>query len=308
MKPERALVAQRALAEHCPELVRKGRDPADLLPLLGRMGERLARRLSGVLAPLMGGEAPVVRCQSARQGTLESLRDAAMSPLAANSLFGLGQGRVPLLISLDAEPVLRIVDRAFGGKGDAPRPMPERFPMAADLMIGKLETLISAQIAAAVEAVAPAAQVRAGCPALTPLRRDGSLATLEPFAEGMALAILPIEIEDDGILPWELKLALPLAALPLLFGTPDDNALPAARAPADPLDAPFAELPLPVRAVIVDMVLPFATIARLAPGQILPVSVARNVPLHIGDATFAHGTVGAVDDRVALQITDSFQA
>lgn len=305
MKPERALVAERPLAAHCPELLGRQRNPSDLLPLLGKMGERLARRLAGVLAPLMGGEAPVVRCQSVREGTIETLRAAAMNPLAANCLFGLGHGQVPVLVSLDAEPVLRIVDRAFGGKGEAPRPLPERFPMAADLMIGRLETLISGQIAAAVEAVSPEA-IGVGV-LLRPLRRDGSLATLEPFAEDMPLAILPIEVEDDGILPWELTLALPIAALPMLFGLPDDNAVRSPRPPADPHSAPFAELPLPVRAVIVDMVLPFATIARLAPGQILPVAVARAVPLHIGEATIAHGTVGAVDDRVALQISQVFQ-
>jgi flagellar motor switch protein FliM len=57
---------------------------------------------------------------------------------------------------------------------------------------------------------------------------------------------------------------------------------------------------------VVDMRIPFSTIANLAPGDVLPVSVARAVPLRVGEATFAHGTIGAVDERVAVQITKAF--
>ncbi|MBU6265996.1 MAG: FliM/FliN family flagellar motor switch protein [Sphingomonadales bacterium] len=308
MKPERAFIAERPLAQHCAELLRTGPDPVALLPLLGRMGERLARRLSGALAPLMGGEAPVVRCQSPREGTLETLAAAAMSPLAANSLMTMGAGRVPVLVSIDAEPVLRIVDRAFGGKGDAPMPLPEKFPMAADLMIGRLEALVTAQIAIAVEAVAPEAAQRAGALAFAPVRRDGALMQLEPFEADTPLAILPLEVEDDGLLPWALTFALPLAALPALFGQASDEAPAPVHPVANPWDAPFAELPLSVRAVIVDMRMPFSTIAALAPGQVIPVSVARSVPLQCGGVTLAHGAVGAVDERVAIQITEAFSA
>ena len=49
--------------------------------------------------------------------------------------------------------------------------------------------------------------------------------------------------------------------------------------------APFADLPLPLSAVLVDMAVPFATLSRLAVGQVLPVSVARNVPLRVGEQT-----------------------
>jgi flagellar motor switch protein FliM len=40
--------------------------------------------------------------------------------------------------------------------------------------------------------------------------------------------------------------------------------------------------------------------------MVLPVSVARHVPLRVGEATIAHGTVGTLDDRVAVQITSAF--
>ena len=103
MKPERPFIAERALADHCPQLLRQGPGAPDLLPLLTRMGERLARRMAGALAPMLGGEAPLVSCQSARETDVDSLGRSVAS-LAANSLFAVGPGEAPLLISIEAEP------------------------------------------------------------------------------------------------------------------------------------------------------------------------------------------------------------
>jgi flagellar motor switch protein FliM len=312
MKPERAFIAERALAQHCPELLKAAPDPAELMPLLGRVGERLARRLAGSLAPLLGGEAPLVRCDEVRDGTAASLREGAKHRLAANCLFAVGAGAVataaPLLVSLNAEAVFRIVDRAFGGKGAAPRPLPEAFPMAAEMMIARLEILIAAQITAAVDAVAESHAAMAGARDITPQRRDGSLGNLAPFAEGQRLAILPISVEDNDIPPWDITLALPIAALPGLLGMASAKVPAGARqrSPNGAMNEPFGDLPLTLSALIVDMALPFATVAGLAPGQILPVNVARRVPLRIGEHTIAHGTVGALDECAAIQITSVF--
>jgi flagellar motor switch protein FliM len=316
MKPERALTAERALAAHCPELLRKGPSPDELLPLLGRMGERLARRLAGALAPLLGGEAPGVSCSSPREGDLAMLR-SGVATLAANSLFGVGPGAAPMLVSIEAEPVLRIVDTAFGGKGEAPCPLPTAFPMAAELMIGRMEALLASHITAAVAAItatipsSPARALAAEPPAITPLRRDGSLALLSPFAEHTPLAILTLEVEDGSVLPWLVSLAMPLGTLARLFGYPDTGPAHAStgaapRRAGSPTTGACAGIPLSLRAVVVDMPISFATLAALEPGQILPVSVARRVPLRIGEHTIGHGTPGALDEHIAIQITDAF--
>ena len=314
MKPERAFTPERQLAAHCPELLREGPAPDELLPLLGRMGERLARRLAGALAPLLGGEAPQVSCGAPREGDFAQLR-GSIAPLAANCLFEVGTTGAPLLVSIEAEPVLRIVDRAFGGKGEAPCPLPETFPMAADLMIGRIETLLASHIAAATAAIASGLGGGGGPGAepatITPLRRDGSLAQLGPFAERADLVMLTLEVEDGSVLPWLVSLSMPLGTLARLFGYPDPTPSASGRAktgqtPGSPTAAPFAAIPLPLRAVIVDMAMSFATVAALEPGQILPVTVARRVPLRIGEHTIAHGTPGALDEHIAIQITDAF--
>ena len=214
-----------------------------------------------------------------------------------------------MLVTIEAAAVFRIVDRAFGGKGTVPRPLPEAFPMAAELMIVRLEAMIAAQIAGAVGAVADGNAAMAGDRAIVPVGRDGDLGQLAPFGPEQPLMIAALEIKEADGPPWSIIVALPTAALPALFGLA--SAAPAiaraARRPQDQaLATPFADLPLTLSARIVDMVLPFAKVAALTPGQILPVTVARHVPLRVGDTTLAHGTIGAVDDCVALQLTTVF--
>jgi flagellar motor switch protein FliM len=306
MKPERSFLAERPLARHAPELLRQGPGAAELLPLLARLGDRLARRMAAALAPLLGGEAPLVTCGTPREGDLSTLH-GAIATLAANSLMGVNE-TAPLFVSIEAEPVLRIVDRAFGGKGEAPAPLPERFPMAAELMVGRLEVLIADHLGAALAMTAGRAQ-GASIPAITPLRRDSNLALLAPFPESQPLALMTMDVDDGGTLPWQITFAMPIGTLARLFGYAEGAealSTQAGRAIASPADAPFAGLPVEVSAIIVDMKVPFSAIANLAPGDVLPVSIARSVPLRVGAATFAHGTIGAVDERVAVQITRAF--
>ena len=54
----------------------------------------------------------------------------------------------------------------------------------------------------------------------------------------------------------------------------------------------------------VDVALPLSTISSLEVGQILSLPIARNIPVRVGKRTIAHGTLGSVDDRVAIQITN----
>ena len=72
-----------------------------------------------------------------------------------------------------------------------------------------------------------------------------------------------------------------------------------------PLDDPFGEITLTLEAVLSEMRIPLSRIATLEPGQTLAIPVARAVPLRIGGTLVARGTVGELDDRVALQITHS---
>lgn len=296
MKPEGAFIAERAAAQHCAQLLRSPARPADDRPALGRLASRLARVLDTLLDPLLGGNGATLVPGQIHPGDPAALT-IGTPPLAANSLLAIGPDGVPLLVSIDAGAVLRMVDRAYGGRGVAPSPLPDAFPLSAELMIGRLEGLV-------MRAIAEAAGLD---PALVqPVRRDPSLSQLAPFADDAALTVLPIRVSKDGQDPWEIVLAFPAEAAAALIGTAQPQRAAPAGPAASPEAAPFADLPLSVRAVLVDMTMGFSALARLEVGQVLPVAVARSVPLIVGDRTIAHGTVGALDDRVAIQITKAF--
>ncbi len=297
MKPERALVAERMLAHHCPELLRsKDAAPIQLAPALARLGDGLARTLSNALATLSAGEPPAVRSVTPRECTMAQLAQG-IAPLAGNSLLHASSIGVPVFASLDAAAVLRMVDRAFGGRGDAPSPLPTAFPLSAELMITRLENVVALALG---QTLGVPGEIHA-------VRRDGCILQLEPFAADEELGVLTLEVEDPGRSPWQVMVALPRTSLIAMFGEGETAPAKHARpAQSDPTDEHFGAVPLTISAVLVDMRIGFAELSNLQPGQILPVAVARSVPLKIGNKTIAHGTIGALDDRVAVQITQAF--
>ena len=293
MNSQHTFVAERAAAQHCAELLRRAPEPAEQIGALAVLGERLAPLLAKALGQMLGAEPPVVTPLAPHEQSEGELVQQ-VGPLAANSLYATGVPGVTLLASIEGAAVLRLVDRAYGGKGETSGPLPDTFPLSAQLLVQRLETILAECLAAALGQ----GEVRA-------LRSAARLAELAPFPAGARLAVLPVEVMDGEKAPWTLLLALPLAVLPKLLGSTGGAML--ARSPgsrsADPAAAPYAGLPLGLTATLVDMPISLAAIAALEPGTVLPVAIARNVPLAIGGITIARGTIGAQDDRIAVRLT-----
>ena len=297
MRPERSFVAERALAQHCPELLAPSEGEAlsgANLAAFARVGSVMARDLAAVFAPLLGAEDLTLTAASPTEGDPAALAER-IAPLAANSLLEIGSEGARMLVSLDAAPVFRIVDRTFGGKGDAPSPLPEAFAPSSEMMARRLTALVAAALGRALGLADGAVR---------PLRSDGALATLAPFGDTTPLALLALTVEQAGQPSWAIQLAVPLTALAALFCSKSRAVRPAGAPGADA--QPWCDLPLTLSAVLVDMRLPVSALAGLRPDVILPVAVAREVPLRIGAKTLARGTVGTLDDRVAIQITQAF--
>ena len=125
MKQNFAFVAERALARHSAALLRPGPADADLIEALRQAAARLARSLRGALARLCGGEAPDVAIDPPHE---VAFADFAHDGLCAYTTYSAAPSGERLLSAIDAEAVLRLVDRAFGGPGEAPRPMPRELP------------------------------------------------------------------------------------------------------------------------------------------------------------------------------------
>ena len=296
MKPERAFIAERIAAQHCPELLRAGLSPAEMLPMLEKAGHRLSRTLGPALASMLGGKAPAVHVAAPRTIDAGDL-GLLIAQLAANSMLAAGRQGTPILVSLEAGAVLRIVDRTFGGSGELSGLLPKEFPLSAEMVISRLETLIASQIAETLEL--------RGDDAVRILRRNGNLDELAAFPSTCQLALVEFEVSGQDGEKLVITLALPMDRLVELFGH-GERPVSVRREPANPTNEPFGDVQLSVQAVLVDMQLPMSVIANLEPGQILPVAVARKVPLRIGEKTIAEGAVGEIDDRVAIQITQAF--
>lgn len=291
MKPERAFIAERAIAQHDPALLRPGPSATELIPALTRMSERLAKAVRGALVPLLGGAEPQINPMKPMQTDFADFC-SEIPRLAANSLMQIGAA--PFMVTIEGENVLRLVDRAFGGPGDTPSSLPKEFPLSADLMIGRIEQLVAGALT--VSLGGSGGPIRA-------LRRDTSLAQLQAMPDATAVAGLTLNVIEQGRMPWAISLAFPMDTLSAMFANGEATRVPKTRrGPCQPTDAPFGDLPIELSAVLVDMTLPLAVVSALRIGQVLPVPIARNVPVKVGDKTYATGTIGALEDRVAIQL------
>lgn len=292
MKPQRSLKAAGRAASHCDALFPQASEPADLLPEFGRLGQRLAARLEPVLAAFTGGKTPEVRMVAVERTSSAELA-GAIGALAANAMIAIGAGKPRMLLSIDGAALLAQLDRAFGGSGEIGK-LPAELPLSADLLARRVEQGLATLLGELIDA--------AETPSIG--ERDGSYAALAPFRKNEALALVSFEVADGGARPLTMRLAAPAAELAAILPAARPHRR-APRRPVDPLDGPFSEITLTLEAVLTEMRMPLSRLATLAPGQTLMIPVARAVPLRVGGKVVARGTVGELDDRVALQITQS---
>ena len=293
MKPERPPRAAGLAACHCDALFRQRTDEVDLLPEFGRLGERLARGLVPALAALGGDKAPEIRVTGVECRNAGELA-ADLERLAANALFAPGSSKHRLLLSIDGAALLAQLDRAFGGTGEIGGKLPPALPLSADLLAQRIEQAVAEILSQLVDLPQPFGVIE----------RDGAYATLVPFRKSDALAVLLLEVHESGGKPLKLVLATKVDSLAaLLPSTEVRRRVPDRK--AGPFDDPFAEITLTLEAVLTEMRIPLSRIVSLEPGQTLAIPVARAVPLRIGGTVVARGTIGELDDRVALQITTS---
>ena len=281
MRPEGPFVAERALARHSAVLLRRAaparRAGADVLA--ATLGAKLAAALGKQLAPFLAGAIPEVSCGEARIGPCDGPGER---PAAA---FGFAVGADKPLISaaIDRGVLSGLVERCFGGAGNG----------AAGAMT-PATMLFARRIAARLADVLSAAL--------------GS-APLEPHGPVEAIPILgrtaqfELNVTEPGREPWHIRLTLSCDIVEALSDTADSRTADATPRGGNPAALPWSTIPLPLRAVLVDMAVPLGTVAALSPGQVIPVSVARRVPLKVGGRIVGHGDVGVFDDCAALRLT-----
>lgn len=281
-QPLHSFVAAGRAAQHCPELTARGPSPVELRGRWAALGQAVAEALAPRLAPLLGGKDLKIEADS---------NDRLPGGLAAQALIAREGCPGLLHLIIDGPALLKIVDRTFGGNGVVPQPLPEKLPASALLLAQRIEAIACAALAEAMSCPAEAMAVY----------HSAKRATALPTSTEEA-AILTLMVGEAGGDAWPLTLALPVTALAGWVGS-GGRSQRKLTGTADPAAAPFAEVPLQLSATLVDMRLPLAVAATLEPGMVLPVAVARAVPLAAGSSIIARGTVGHQDDRIALKLT-----
>lgn len=282
-------------ARHCAELFGTAigtEKPATRFP---EIAADLARALGPALGSLIGGARLRVSCSDPEPIAPAALAER-IGPLAGNCVLSFVQGRAKLLVSLAAHDLLALTDRAFGGDGALPEALPEELPMTADLVAAQLESSLCRAFEEALPAFAGPHVAS----------RSHDIARLDPFAdqdECLAFTVIVTEAEQRD---WSLVVAVTLADFDALFAARAEQQAAAGRSKGDPLAAPFADMPFEVQAVLAEFAMPLARLSSLKTGDTIPLSLSSEVPLKILETTIAYGSVGAMDERVALQITRAF--
>lgn len=307
MRMHQDFAAARAAAQHCAELTAHGQargpKPEERDALMTAWRRDLARILADDLSGLLSGDKLEVSISAPDMVT----GHAALTQIgqtAANSLLRVGVGADTALLSFDFATALALTDRSFGGDGALSSEAPEQLPRSAALLVDEAAGLIAGAITRAIygDAPPPAGAVMTG----EVIVRSESAARLKAFALDGQVAVFALTIANDQGSIWRAVLAVAAERVDRLLPqpgfAPHRCASDAQRAPATGMAAPFANLPLPLHVVLAEFDLSLARLQMLSPGDMIPLSLGRQVPLMVGEQMIAHGSVGTAEDRMAIRL------
>lgn len=306
----------RAAAVHCAELLSRGPRPEENAALIAAWRRDLARILADDLSALLSGDRLDVTVSEPEPLTgADALQ--RIGPVAANSLLRIGASAETALLSFDFATAIALTDRSFGGDGRMTGAVPEALPRSAALLAEEAASMIAAALTRASYGDSRTAPVSAqgGHGGGEVIVRSESAARLKPFAADAAALLITLEIANRQGCIWRGRLALAQERLARLLpgggraGPRGAGAGTGAlgsrgvRTGETGLIAPFGDVPVPLHVVLAQFDLSLSRLHRLQPGDTIPLTVGRQVPLMAGNAVVAHGAVGTADDRMAIRLT-----
>lgn len=276
-------------------------NPFGDLHTLQHLSARLARSLKGVWEPLLRQE---VRSWAEPLSVQRFADYRAERPdrLTAWLPLTMGDGGTALLV-LDGGFVLEVLDLFFGGTGAAPATLPAELSPAADAMVARLGQLLTAPLAAAWEPLARQS--------FTPGRVETNAAMLPGVDADDAAVVTRFGLASaSGKPPVLVDIVYPVTALKPHAQTLNGKVLD--KAEPDPawragLTRAAMNVRFPVRSVLAEPVVPLQLLLNLKPGDVIPITVAADVPVMVGRANLQSvlgaGTVGASNGRAAIRLT-----
>ncbi len=288
----------RAGAEHAPALGAANLNPFGDLHSVQHLSARLAKSLKTVFEPLVGEG---VRCwaeplavqrfadyKSERPDGLTAWLPLAMSP---------GRGRAQIVI--EGKFAFEMLDRFFGGEGEAPHPMPTELTGSTETLLKRLSADIAAQLGSAWEMLA---QID-----FAPVELLAPLSAAPEIDGNDALVITRLGVAAGDAKPHWIDLLYPVAALKPY--TPSLTAkVIGGEAEPEPewrsgLTRAALAVRLPVRSVLAEPVVPVSMLMALKPGDVIPISFGPDVPIMVSRHKIGLGTVGTANGHAAIRLT-----
>jgi len=281
-------------AMHCAQLVTPAPVADDGLGQFARLGAALAPLLAARLEPLfMAGawETRVTACELALSDTL----DTRIGPVAGNFLLPVGDAGGRLFASFALAPLGARLSRMFGGDAAGEtKSFGPRLPSSVVMLLRRLERALTEALGECLDEAVMRPDDGA--------RFEPDFAKLGCFPATTQAALLGFSFHSQEGAPLELLLACRKTMLARLMGHFHATGAAAARVQPDLLDPAIGAIPLPLRVQLAEMKLSARRLLGLRPGQVLPISVARSVPLMVQGMRLATGSIGEQDDRIAIQI------
>ncbi|MCK0129418.1 FliM/FliN family flagellar motor C-terminal domain-containing protein [Erythrobacter sp. F6033] len=302
LSSEKAFADARPLARHCDELARRGPRPEERAEALSLWQREFPRALSRDLESLLAGGRPTVTLADAKAMKGEQVF-ARIGPVAANSLLRCGSDNRTVLFSMDWPTAVALTDRSFGGEGALGEEQPEQLPRSAALLLDQIATAIAKAIARA--SAGEASGHDGDEPQGEVIVRSESASRLKPFAADRDCQLFLLRIVARNDASWEAFIAVPDDTLGVLLAGSNSAPNQAAKLTPDQaaLASPFSGIPIGLEAILAEFELSFTRLDDLAPGDHIPLTIARDVPLRLGDETVALGSLGSLEDRMAIRVT-----
>lgn len=289
----------RAGAEHAPALGAAANiNPFGDLHALQHLTARLAKSLKSRLEPFVGDGA---RCWAEplsvqRFGDYKSERPAGLTAWLS---LAMAPGRRRALIAIDGKFAYEMLDRFFGGEGEAPHPLPAEFTGSAETLLKRVADGIATQLDSTWEMLArfEFSVVATTAPLSATPEIDGS--------EPMVFTRLGLTAGDAR--PQWIDILYPVAAL-----KPHAPSLTAKVIGGDPEPEPewrngltraAMALRLGVRSVLAEPMVRASTLMALKPGDVIPLSFGTDVPVMVGRRKIGFGTVGTANGHAAIRMT-----
>lgn len=284
-------------AAHAPALGATNLNPFGDLVTLQHLSARLAKSLKTVFEglarhPLRVWAEPLSVQRWADYRAERGTGLAAWQPLALKP----GKGRAQLV--LDGKHVLELLDCFFGGDGEAPNPLPTEFSASAEALITRIGAAVAPPLEAAWE---PLARVEFSAEA------KRALALAPDIGGEEAMVVTRFGIAKGDHKPAFVDLLYPVSALKphtaSLTAKVHDKPIEVEPRWRSGLTRAVMAVPLEVRSVLAEPMIPLARLLDLKAGDVIPIEFGAEVPVMVASQRLGTGLVGTANGRAAVRMT-----